>query len=131
MSRFSTEPLNFACSRRELPGKLFAIGVALLLPERRSEILVAPTEVQPKFKIGNLVASDWEPDEEDNDVPDSATDFGKILGMRWLPDAESGLDPKTWVYYVFWTHSTIGGTCFPCYDGESTRECDLRLVSRF
>jgi hypothetical protein len=131
MSRFSTEPLNnFACSRRELPGKLFAIAGALLLPERRPEVLASPTEVQPKFNIGDLVASDWNPDEEDDDAPESATDFGQVLGMRWLPEAESGLDPKTWVYYVWWTHSTIGGTCFPCYDGESTRECDLRLVSR-
>jgi hypothetical protein len=74
MPRFSTEPLNFACSRRELPGKLLAIAAVLLLPERRSEILAAPTEVQPKpqpevpvtptevqpkFKIGDLVAEDW------------------------------------------------------------------------
>jgi len=126
MSRFSTDSQKFACSRRELPGKLFAIGVAMLL----SELQPKSSYPLPEFKIGDLVASDWEPDEEDDDVPDSVTDFGKVLGMRWLPEAESGLDAKTWVYYVWWTHSTIDGTCFPCYDGESTRECNLRLVSR-
>jgi hypothetical protein len=128
MSCFSTEPLNFACSRRELPGKLFAITGAFLLPERQSKVPVIQTEVQPKFKIGDLVASDWEPDEEDDDAPDFATDFGEVLGMRWLPEAESCFAANTWVYYVSWTHSTCDGTCYPCYDGEPTRGCDLRLV---
>lgn len=146
MTRFSTESLNFVCPRRELPGKLLAIALALLLPERQPkvpvtpteaqqpkpqpELLVTPTEVQPKFKIGDLVASDWEPDEEDDDAPDSATDFGEVLGMRWLPEAESGLAPNTWVYYVRWTHSTSGSySCYLCYDGEPSRGCDLRLVT--
>jgi hypothetical protein len=116
---------NFALSRRELLGKISAIGVVSLLPKPQSKF----SYPSPEFKIGDLVASDWNPDEEDDDAPESATDFGEVLGMRWLPESESGLDAKTWVYYVWWTHSTISGTCFPCYDGESTRECDLRLVS--
>jgi hypothetical protein len=132
----SPDSQNFACSRRELLGKSLAIGAVALLPVHSQQSTVNSQQEAkssyplPEFKIGDLVASDWNPDEEDDDVPNSATDFGEVLGMRWLPEAESGLDPKTWVYYVWWTHSTIGGTCFPCYDGESTRECDLRLVSR-
>jgi hypothetical protein len=126
MSRFSTEPLNFACSRRELPGKLFAIAGALLLPERRSEVLVPQTEVQPKFKIGDLIASDWV-DEFDKNV----VDFGEVLGSRYLPKSHSAFAADTWVYYINWTHSTCGpDSCYPCYDGEPSRECDLRLVKR-
>jgi hypothetical protein len=126
MSRFSTERQKFACSRRELPGKLFAIAGALLLPERQSKISVSQTEVQPKFKVGDLIASDWV-DEFDQD----STDFGEIMGMRWVaqPDSFSS-SPKTWVYFVRWTRTTNGAdSAYPCYDGEPTRECDLRLVS--
>jgi len=140
MSRFSTEPLNFACSRRELPGKLFAIAGALLLSERRSEIpvtspevqpkpqpevLVTPTEVQPKFKIGDLIASDWV-----GEFGEDFADFGEILGARFLPEGYSCYLAHTWLYYIRWTHSTCGlDSLYPCYDGEPSRECDLRLVS--
>jgi hypothetical protein len=120
---------NVKFPRRELPGKLLAIGVALL-PERQSKISVNQTGVQPKFKVGDLVSSYWE-DEEDPDAPDNATDFGEILGMRWVSSREPGLDPNTWVYFVRWTHSTCGlYSCYPCYDGEPTRECDLTLVKQ-
>lgn len=125
MSRFSTEPQNFACSRRALPGKLFAIAGALLLPERRRELPVMETEVQPKFKIGDLVAQDWE---DEDDV--AATDFGQVFGMCYFPEAQSCFPEKSWVYYINWTSSTSGAeNSFPCYDGEGTRECDLKLVS--
>jgi hypothetical protein len=112
-------------SRRELLGKSLTIGVVSLLPKPQPKASYPLSE----FKIGDLVASDWEPDEEDDDAPDSATDFGEVLGMRWLPEAESCFAANTWVYYVWWTHSTCDGTCYPCYDGEPTRGCDLRLVS--
>lgn len=112
--------------RRELPGKLLAIGATLLLPKRQPKSAYP----SPEFKIGDLIASDWEPDEEDDDAPDSATDFGEVLGMRWLPERENGFEANTWVYYIWWTHSTCGGTCYPCYDGEPTRGCDLRLVKQ-
>jgi hypothetical protein len=127
MSRFSkNEPLNFACSRRELPGKLFAIGLALLLPERRSEILDIPTKSQPKFKIGDLVAEDW-PDENDK----TATDFGQVLGMRYFDEAASCFPANSWAYYINWTYSTCGPeSSYPNYDGEGTREIDLRLVKQ-
>jgi len=121
----ATGMANFKFSRRELPGKLFAIAGALLLPERRSEVLLAPTKVQPKFKIGDLIAADWV-DEFDKDV----VDFGEVLGTRYLPTGHSGFAANTWVYYINWTHSTCGADfCYPCYDGEPSRECDLRLVS--
>jgi hypothetical protein len=121
----ATDMANFKFSRRELPAKLFAIGAALLLPERQ-KVLVSQTEVQPKFKIGDFIASDWV-DEFDQD----STDFGEIMGMRWVarPDSFSS-SPKTWVYFVRWTRTTNGAdSAYPCYDGEPTRECDLRLVS--
>ena len=129
MSRFSTEPLNFACSRRELPGKLFAIAGALLLAKPQPEVPATVTEVQPKFQIGDLVAYDWEPD--DDDAPEFATDFGEVLGMRWVPEPDgysSGV--KTWVYFVRWTHSSCPGVLFePSYDGELTESSALRLVN--
>jgi hypothetical protein len=125
MSRFSTEPLNFACSRRELPGKLFAIAGALLLPERRSEILVTPTKVQPKFQIGDLVAEDWL---NENDEVD--TEFGQVLGLAYFMKAQSCFEANSWVYYVNWTHSTCEADfAYPTYDQEPSRESDLRLVS--
>jgi hypothetical protein len=112
-------------SRRELPGKLLAIAGALLLPKSQSKTLYP----SPEFNIGDLVASDWEPD--DDDAPEFATDYGEILGMRWMPEAEGNWTPAhTWVYYVYWTHGTCGSDiCYPCYDGEPTRACDLRLVN--
>ena len=125
MSRLSqSDSQNFACSRRELPGKLFAIAGALLLPERRSRIPLTPTEVQPKFKIGDLVAEDWL---NENDEVD--TEFGQVLGMAYFKKAQSCFEANTWVYYVNWTSSTSdAGFAYPTYDQEPSRECDLRLV---
>ena len=124
LSRADLQNVKFP--RRELPGKLLAIGVALLLPERRSEVLVAPTEVQPKFKIGDLVAEDWL--NEDDKVD---TEFGQILGMTYFKEAQRGFEANTWIYYVNWTHSTSDADfTYPTYDQEPTRECDLRLVKQ-
>lgn len=127
MSRLSQpDSQNFACSRRELPGKLLAIGAALLLPARQREISLTQTENQPKFKVGDLIASDWV-DEFDADV----VDFGEVLGSRYLPEGHSSFEANTWVYYINWTSTTCGAdSCYPCYDGEPTRECDLRLVKQ-
>ena len=151
LGRLSTTGLqHLTFPRRELPGKLLAIASLLLLPRIQSQPKFVephpqpqPASVEPQpsvtkssypspeFKIGDLVASDWEPDEEDDDAPDSATDFGEILGLRFVLEAESGqVAANTWLYYVLWTHSTCDGTCYPCYDGEPTRGCDLRLVSQ-
>jgi hypothetical protein len=101
-----------------------AIAGALLRPERRSEVLGIPTKVQPKFKIGDLVAEDWE-----NEFDEDATDFGQVLGMRYFSEAASCFSANSWVYYIRWTHSTCEPhSAYPCYDQEGTRECDLRLV---
>jgi hypothetical protein len=103
------------------------IGAASLLPKKpHLKFSYSP----PEFNIGDLVASDWEPD--DDDAPEFATDYGVILGMRWMPEAEGNWTPAhTWVYYVYWTHGTCGSDiCYPCYGGESTRACDLRLVKQ-
>jgi hypothetical protein len=127
LGRLSTsDSQNFACSRRELPGKLLAIGVALLLPERQSKVSVIPTEVQPKFKIGDLVAEDWV-----NDDDEVETEFGQVLGMAYFKKAQSSFEANTWVYYVNWTHSTSDADfAYPTYDQEASRESDLRLVSQ-
>jgi hypothetical protein len=121
----STVSQTSAFSRRELLGKSLAIGVATLLPKFQSK----SSYPLPEFKIGDFVASDWEPD--DDDAPEWATDYGEVLGMRWLPKAEGNWSAAhTWVYYINWIHGTCGSdTCYPCYDGEPTRACDLRLVS--
>jgi hypothetical protein len=121
----SPDSQNFALSRRELLGKSLAISVISLLPMPQPK---SPYPL-PEFKIGDLVASDWEPD--DDDAPEWATDYGEILGMRWLPQAEGNwASAHTWVYYVYWTHGTCGSDiCYPCYDNEPTRACDLRLAT--
>ncbi len=117
---------NPALSRRELLAKSLALGAAALLPEPQSKSKYPP----PEFNIGDLVAADWEPD--DDNAPKIATDYGEILGMRWLPEPEgSWALAHTWVYYVYWTSGTCGSDiCYPCYDGEPTRACDLRLVKQ-
>jgi hypothetical protein len=120
----ATDMANFKFSRRELPGKLFAIIGVLLLPEHRSKALLTPTEVQPKFQIGDLVAEDWV---NDDDQPE--TEFGQILGMAYFKKAQSCFEANTWVYYVNWTSSTSDADfAYPTYDQEPSRESDLRLV---
>jgi len=113
-------------SRRALPGKLLAIAGALLLPEGRSKIPATPTEVQPKFKIGDFVAEDWL---NENDEVD--TEFGQVLGMAYFMKAQSCFEADTWVYYVNWLSSTSDADfAYPTYDQEPSRESDLRLVKQ-
>ena len=116
---------NPALSRRELLGKSLAIGAVSLLPKPQSKA----SYPSPEFKIGDLVAYDWEPD--DDDAPEFATDFGEILGMRWVPEPDGYcLIGNAWVYYVRWTHSSCPGCLTESYcDGEPTYSSDLRLVS--
>jgi hypothetical protein len=136
----ATDMANFKFSRRELPGKLFAIAGALLLPKPQPEalvtpaevqskpqpeILVTPTEVQPKFKIGDLVAEDWV-----NDDDEVNTEFGQVLGMAYFKKTQSCFEANSWVYYVNWTSSTSEADfAYPTYDQEPSRESDLRLLS--
>jgi hypothetical protein len=124
-SQSATDMANFKFSRRELSGKLFAIAGALLLPKPQSETLVTPTEVQPKFKIGDLVAEDWV-----NDDDEVNTEFGQVLGMAYFKKAQSCFEANSWVYYVNWTSSTSEADfAYPTYDQEPSRESDLRLLS--
>lgn len=115
-----------ALSRRDLLGKIPTIGAAVLLPKPEPKFLYR----LPEFKLGDLVRYDWEPDPEDDDAPaGSITDFGQVLGMRYVLETEARyVLADTWVYYVMWTHSTWSSTDYPYYDGEPTRGCDLRLV---
>jgi hypothetical protein len=118
---------NFTCPCLELLRKVLAIGAASLLPGFQSRF---PYPL-PEFNIGDLVAYDWEPD--DDDAPEFATDFGEVLGMRWVPEPDGHcLAANTWVYFVRWTHSTCPDILLkPCYDGEPTYSSDLRLVKHF
>lgn len=120
----STDLQTSALSRRDLLVKSSAIAVAAakLVPQ----FSVPKAYPVPQFNIGDLVASDWV-DEFDQD----ATDFGEVLGVRWLPEAQSIYPAKIWVYYIYWTHSTCGSlSCYPCYDGEPSAASELTLVSR-
>lgn len=131
-----TDTQNLTFPRRELPGKLLALGVALLLPGRRREIPVTQIEVQtiksafsdrpePEFKIGDRVAQDWV-DEFDQNI----VDFGEVVGACYLPVDGCYYKKNTWVYYIYWTHSTCGlDFCYPNFDGEMTAGSTLRLVS--
>ena len=123
----------FTFPRRELLQKVVSAAVLCLVPRPQPVVISVGQLPRPKFAIGDLIASDWESgDDDDDEAPDFATDFGEILGIRWpsARETESAWNPNTWVYFVRWTHSTIGtSSCYPCYDGEPSRECDLRLVS--
>jgi hypothetical protein len=122
----ATDLQTLTFPRRELPGKLLAFALALLLPKPQPEAPVTATELQPKFKIGDLIAEDWVGEFDEDFV-----DFGEILGARFLPEGNSCYPEGGWLYYVRWTHTTCGlDHLYPCYDGEPTRECDLRLVKR-
>ena len=84
----------------------------------------------PEFAIGDLVAEDWEA-EDARGVHHSATDFGEILGVRWVSETEPWLPQNSWVYFVRWTHTTCDAySCYPYYDGEPSMGCDLRLIKR-
>ncbi|MEG4281359.1 hypothetical protein QUA62_28435 [Microcoleus sp. MON1_C1] len=82
----------------------------------------------PEFAIGDLVAQDWEGD-EDEDAPQFSTDFGEVVGLCYVPKKGSYLSPHVWVYYIYWTRSTSDCCSYPCFDGEPTVGSELRLVS--
>lgn len=120
-------------SRRSVLGNFFATAVATAAAKRSPELSVPKNSPlpEPKFNIGDSVAYEWEPDDED--APDFITDFGEIMGMRWMPEPDGYSSGRnTWVYFVRWTRSTDDSllSSYPCYDGEVTEECDLTLVTR-
>jgi hypothetical protein len=123
----SPDSQKFALSRRELLGKSLAIGAVSLLSKPQPKF----SYPLPEFNIGDLVSYYWEPDPEDDDAPECVTDFGQVLGMRYVLEPESSyVLPGTWLYYIMWTHSTCDGTEYPYYDQEPTRGCDLRLIKQ-
>ena len=83
----------------------------------------------PEFKIGDLVAQDWEEDDEDEDAPQFSTDFGEVVGLCYVPEEGSYYPPHVWIYYIHWTRSTSDCCSYPCFDGEPTVGSELRLVS--
>jgi hypothetical protein len=83
----------------------------------------------PEFAIGDLVSEDWEAEDAEG-VEYFATDFGEVLGLRWVSEAESWLPQNTWIYFVRWTHSTSDLFSYPTYDGEPNMGCDLKLIKR-
>jgi hypothetical protein len=115
---------TFALSRRDLLGKFSVIAVAATAAKILPQLAIPTKYPLPQFSIGDLVAESWI-DEFDKEQ----TDFGEILGVRWLPEGHSCFEANTWVYYIYWTHSTCGSEfCYPCYDGEPTAAASLRLV---
>ncbi|MEG5018533.1 MULTISPECIES: hypothetical protein [unclassified Microcoleus] len=129
----SADLQNPALSRRELLGKSASITLAAAtkLPPKPPAPKKYPS---PEFNIGDLVACDWVNDrdeDEDEDEGEHITDFGEVLGMRYLPESESIFPAKSWVYYIWWTDSTSKvWNPYPCYDGEPTEASSLRLVQR-
>lgn len=118
MSRFSTEPLNFACSRRELPGKLLAIAGAFLLPERQSVNSALEKYPRAEFAIGDKIADHWI-DEFNNET----IEYGEICGVCWSPREQD------WLYSIEWTHGEMPGQYYPCFDERLTVSDGLRLLS--
>ena len=116
---------HFTFTRRDFVWKAASLASLCILSKPQPRSLYP----SPEFKMGDLVAYDWEPD--DDDALEFATDFGEILGMRWVPEPDGySCAVKTWVYYVKWTHSTCPDVLpEPQYDGEPTLASDLRLVS--
>ncbi|MEG5164451.1 hypothetical protein QUB37_29180 [Microcoleus sp. AT3-A2] len=115
----------FTFARRDFLQKVASLTSLCLLPKSQPRSLYP----SPEFKIGDLVAQDWESD--DDEAPEFATDFGEILGMRWIPEPDGYCSvSNTWVYFVRWTHSNCPGILpEPYSDGELTLDSDLRLVN--
>ena len=115
----------FTLPRRELLQKTASAALLCFAPRSQPAREFSTKYGTPQFRIGDLVAEDWL-----DEFDEQATDFGEILGVRWLPEGHSSFSANTWVYYIYWTHSTCGASfCYPCYDGEPTEAERLRLVS--
>lgn len=119
---------HFTFSRRRVLQGL-ASAASLCLVPRPEPVIASPNERPPaEFAIGDLVAQDWEED-DDEDAPQSATDFGEVVGLCYLPDKGSYYPRHTWVYYIYWTHTTNNHCSYPCFDGEPIAGNELRLVN--
>jgi hypothetical protein len=120
----------FTFPRRELLQSLASVALPLLIPRSQPVDSFFGGRPLPQFKIGDLVAEDWINDSDDEDGEDEHyTEFGEVLGVRWLPEGHSCYPANVWLYYICWTHSTCPGYSYPCYDGEPTEADRLRLVN--
>ena len=116
---------HFTFPRRELLQNIAAAALLFFVPRSQPACKFSTKYGTPQFRVGDLVVSDWV-DEFDEHV----VDFGEVLGARWLPEGHSGFPANSWVYYIYWTHSTCGlGYAYPCYDGEPTGADQLRFIS--
>ena len=121
----SADLQNSAYSRRSMLGKLFTTAVVTAAAKRSPNIPSPKSYPLPEFNIGDLVASNWK-----GEFGEDVVDFGEVLGVRYLPEAQSVFSANTWVYYIYWTHSTCGcDFAYPCYDGDPSAASELRLVS--
>ncbi len=129
----------FTFPRRELLQKVLSVASLCLVARPQpaaaspspQPAAIPPTPSKrplPEFNIGDLVALDWEGNEEE-DAPQFATDFGEVVGLCHLPDDGHYYPRGTWVYYIYWTHSTCSGCAYPCFEGEPAAGNTLRLVS--
>jgi len=100
-------------------------------PSSQPDTAISPNKRPlPEFAIGDLVAQDWEGNEdEDEGAPQFFTDFGEVVGLCYVPEKGSYLPPHTWMYYVHWTHNTCADCAYPYFDGEATAGSELRLIS--
>ena len=114
--------------RRELLQRVGLAVLSHLIPRTTSAVTPSIALSRPEFAIGDLIARDWEGD-EDEDAPGFATDFGEVVGLCYLPEDSHCYPRHTWVYYIRWTRSTCSTCSFPCFDGEPTAGNTLRLVS--
>lgn len=120
---------HFTFPRRELLQRLASAALLHLVPRPQPMATAFRGVSRPQFAIGDLVALDWEGNEEE-DAPQFATDFGKVVGLCHLPDdSHYCYPPGTWLYYIYWTHSTCSGCSYPIFEGEPTEGSTLRLVS--
>lgn len=117
-------------SRRQLLQGLAFAPLPLLVPHVRPVALPLKNYPLPEFALGDLVAIDWEDAQDDIG---SGTDFGEIVGMRWVGDdkqwnSTNPLPVNSWVFFVCWTHTTSDHTsCYPCYDEDPYPASELRL----
>ncbi len=121
----STDSQIFAFSRRNLLKNFLKVGAIVAMAKRSTKPPNSKSYPLPEFNIGDLVASDWKGEFEED-----ITDFGEVLGVRYLPEAQSVFPANTWVYYIYWTHSTCGcDFAYPCYDGDPSAASELRRIS--
>jgi hypothetical protein len=124
--------MNNLINRRQLLQGFAFTPLLFLVPRIRSIPSPLKNYPLPEFALGDLVAMDWEDDQEDLGF---GTDFGEIVGMRWVGDEKqwnstNPLPANSWVYFVCWTHtSSSHSSGYPCFDEDPYSACELRGVN--